>query len=377
MHFSELTSFAKPIHFSLFNRHWSIDGNDNYLSMGIQWLLAAQRNSGCHGISHSYSLKSGWESAYPETTGYIAKTLLLYAEAHGNEEARAAALSACNWLVSVQQESGAIVSPLFSDKDGVVFDTGQVIFGLLQAHISTGEDTYYQAAVKAADWLVEVADDGGLWTRFTHLRIPHVYNVRVAWALLELHALANKPEYLATARRNIDFAMENEQNGWFAQCAFNTDEMPFTHNLAYATRGLLEAYYHLEDEDVLATTIRTAKHALSFLQTNGFLPGRIGPGTTCNRGFTCLTGNCQFAIIWYKLHQMTGDERYLVAAESAIDYVKSTITLGDMNSPIRGAVAGSWPIWGPYARLSYPNWATKFFIDALLTRNQLRLHDGQ
>jgi hypothetical protein len=29
-------------------------------------------------------------------------------------------------------------------------------------------------------------------------------------------------------------------------------------------------------------------------------------------------------------------------------------------------VAGSFPIWGRYAPLSYPNWAAKFFVDALL-----------
>ncbi|MGF1595582.1 MAG: hypothetical protein ACFCVK_01410 [Acidimicrobiales bacterium] len=33
---------------------------------------------------------------------------------------------------------------------------------------------------------------------------------------------------------------------------------------------------------------------------------------------------------------------------------------------IRGAIKGSHPIWGRYAPLGYPNWATKFFLDALL-----------
>ena len=33
---------------------------------------------------------------------------------------------------------------------------------------------------------------------------------------------------------------------------------------------------------------------------------------------------------------------------------------------VRGAIAGSYPIWGRYAPLTFPNWATKFFIDALI-----------
>jgi hypothetical protein len=36
------------------------------------------------------------------------------------------------------------------------------------------------------------------------------------------------------------------------------------------------------------------------------------------------------------------------------------------NLNVRGAIAGSYPIYGRYERLKYPNWATKFFVDALL-----------
>ncbi|MBC8072612.1 MAG: hypothetical protein IAG13_30100, partial [Deltaproteobacteria bacterium] len=32
----------------------------------------------------------------------------------------------------------------------------------------------------------------------------------------------------------------------------------------------------------------------------------------------------------------------------------------------RGAIKGSHPIWGGYSPFTYPNWATKFFVDALL-----------
>ncbi len=33
---------------------------------------------------------------------------------------------------------------------------------------------------------------------------------------------------------------------------------------------------------------------------------------------------------------------------------------------VRGGIAGSFPIYGAYERLKYPNWASKFFIDAIL-----------
>jgi len=35
-----------------------------------------------------------------------------------------------------------------------------------------------------------------------------------------------------------------------------------------------------------------------------------------------------------------------------------------------GAVAGSFPLFGGYMRAGYPNWATKYFLDALLLQAQ-------
>jgi hypothetical protein len=37
-------------------------------------------------------------------------------------------------------------------------------------------------------------------------------------------------------------------------------------------------------------------------------------------------------------------------------------------APHYGGIKGSLPIYGRYAPLQYPNWATKFFIDALLSK---------
>jgi hypothetical protein len=36
----------------------------------------------------------------------------------------------------------------------------------------------------------------------------------------------------------------------------------------------------------------------------------------------------------------------------------------------RGALPGSFPIWGRYAPLQYPNWATKFLADSLMLREE-------
>ncbi|MEO6422619.1 MAG: hypothetical protein ABIR84_08080, partial [Candidatus Nitrotoga sp.] len=53
-------------------------------------------------------------------------------------------------------------------------------------------------------------------------------------------------------------------------------------------------------------------------------------------------------------------------ARRAIGYVKRTQRLDDTDEAVRGGIAGSFPIWGDYSRFEYPNWAAKFFADALM-----------
>ena len=36
------------------------------------------------------------------------------------------------------------------------------------------------------------------------------------------------------------------------------------------------------------------------------------------------------------------------------------------NHDVCGGIKGSHPVWGAYSPFTYPNWAAKFFIDALL-----------
>ena len=77
------------------------------------------------------------------------------------------------------------------------------------------------------------------------------------------------------------------------------------------------------------------------------------------------------AIIFLRLYQIAQDARLLNDALRLIDYVKATQIVDCTNPGIRGAIPGSYPIWGGYTRFAYPNWATKFFIDALLLKGEV------
>jgi hypothetical protein len=72
------------------------------------------------------------------------------------------------------------------------------------------------------------------------------------------------------------------------------------------------------------------------------------------------------AILWLRLFNLVDDVRYLASAHKAVAFVAGTQDVETRHDGVRGAIAGSFPITGRYERFKYPNWAAKFFIDALL-----------
>lgn len=336
-----------------------------HLAAAVQWLKRAHDCSPDDGVSWGYSLKGGWRQPYRETSGYIAETFFDLAKYNQDDDAWERTLRICKWLIQVQNADGSISDPRYGS-GGIVFDTGQVLQGLIRAYEETQNSEFLQAAEAAGNWLVNVADHTGRWTKNTHLGVPHVYNTRVAWQLLKLHTISPNPEREKVGRANLDWAISQQQDGWFDQCAFRPNEAPFTHNIAYAIRGLLEAGYLLHEPKYIDAATAGAKAVMAHVKPDGFIPGQFDSKGVPQGNYCCLTGNCQLAIIWLKLFQQTGDRAYYNVAESSLRYVMATQDIQTSDLNIRGGIKGSQPIWGEYTRLSYPNWATKFFIDGLL-----------
>ena len=122
----------------------------------------------------------------------------------------------------------------------------------------------------------------------------------------------------------------------------------------------------LADSSYERAAIRGADAMMGKLLADGFLPGQIEPDGRASAGYCCLTGNVQMAIVWAKLHVATGKSRYREAAVRAVRYVMSLQDLETDNLGTLGAIKGSHPIWGRYSPFTYPNWAAKFFVDAML-----------
>ena len=344
---------------------------EDHLRLAVEWLKRAAAATPDDGVSYGYSIRGGWRPSYRETSGYIAVTFFDLAQRFDDSKSATLARTISDWLVEVQDPDGSIANPQYQAGEGVVFDTGQVLLGYVRAYRETGEPRFRDAAVRACSWLVSRLDEDGAWRRNTHLKTPHTYNTRVAWSMLECHDIAPDPAIQTAARKNLEWALTQENNGYFRSCAFEAGVAPFTHTIAYAIRGLLESGRLLGEQRFERTAVRTADAVLEHVRANGWIPGQIDEEGEARADYCCLTGNCQLAIIWLKLYQSTGSKRYLDAATRSLGFVMERQDLATSNLALRGAIKGSHPIWGRYAPLSYPNWATKFFIDAMLRWNEI------
>jgi hypothetical protein len=342
-----------------------------HLEGAIQWILLACEHTTEGGISAGYDpLRRRWLPSYPETTGYTIPTLFVCARAMRSPLLRETAVVLADYLLRVRTADGGVAH---WKQDGarrdppVVFDTGQVIFGWLAAWRESGNATYLEAADAAGAWLLEVQDASGAWTRYQHQGTVKVIDTRVDWALLQLAEATGKEVYASGARRNLDWALRQQQpNGWFQHASFLPGEDPFTHTVAYTAEGLLESGLQMDEQRYIVAAEKVARVMLNRQRPDGALASAYDADWRPKARSTCLTGDCQMALLWLRLYGLSGTGAYLAAARRAIAFVASTQDLRTSNPNIRGAIAGSWPIYGRYARFRYPNWAAKFFIDALL-----------
>ena len=142
---------------------------------------------------------------------------------------------------------GSISNPRYGS-DGIVFDTGQVLFGYLRApYRNRKKASFKNAALKAGTWLVEVMDLDGSWRKFTHLNHPHTYNTRVAWSLVKLGKLTDRQEFINAGIQNLEWSKLQIKNNLFEYCAFKPSLPPFVHTIAYAIRGFFESSILLDN----------------------------------------------------------------------------------------------------------------------------------
>ena len=343
-----------------------------HLAAAIDWLCRAQDVRDSHqdsgGVSAGWSFEDGWLPSYPETTGYIIETMLAAAELLPRPELVARARRMIDWELSIQQDDGAF--PGHFGEPGsrpVIFNTGQIMHGMVAGYTQLGREDCLAAAVRAGHWLAEQQDADGCWRKFEHNDTPHVYNTRATWPLLATGLIAGDARLVEAAKRNLDWALTQQTaSGWFATNAFVPWRSPFTHTIAYAIRGLLESGVLLGEERYLQAALKAGRGLAAVQRQDGWLAGTYRDGWVADAGYSCLTGVAQMSLNWTRLAQATGDDALRENARAALAYLKTTQRLDHDDPAVRGGIAGSAPIWGDYSRFEYPNWAAKFFADALI-----------
>jgi len=346
----------------------------------VQWILRAQSATPDAGVSLGYfpcDKPNGWKDSYPETTGYIVPSLLEYAERTGDESIRRSALEMALWEVEIQLENGAVqggpVCPA-GERTPAVFNTGTVVQGWIAAYRVSGNPIFLEAARRAAEFLLaDIGPDGHFRThgRFVSPSRIKTYNVLCAWPLYRLAEDTGTTRYRDAALRITESALLNQlPNGWFSNNCLTDSEAPLLHTIGYTLQGILEVGHLADRTDFIAAVQRGTDPVIKNLSPKGFLHGRYYSNWESGALYSCLTGSAQLAIVCYRLYQITNHDPYKSAADLILNYLKGLQVLDSADTGINGALAGSFPLWGSYMTMGYPNWATKYLLDALMLQDK-------
>ena len=338
------------------------------LDLAIDWLCHSQDVVGSGGVG-CFEMY-GWTSGYPEVTGYIIPTFWDVAQAFERPDLAERAVRMSDWELSLQRDQGGWEGEYEGQgQPMVVFNTGQVLRGLLRSWEQTGESRYLDAAVRGGRWIADMQEPDGSWARANFKGMRRVYDSYVAAPLAMLWRATGDERYRDAAARNIAYVLsEQHANGWFANAdnsPYYTDT-PVTHTVCYTIDGLIEVGQLLEDDEAIRAGERAADELLHRAEIWPRLYARVNSEWRPAARYVCLTGAAQLGIIFMRLYARSADTRYLNTSLKLVDFLAWVQRLNGVGTSRRGGIAGSYPIWGLYCPLKYPSWATKYFVDLLL-----------
>jgi len=349
----------------------------DHLLAAAAWLGRAQDAGGDGGVAGRYQLRHGWTSSYPETTGYIIPTFLRMAERSGVEEYQDRARRCVEFLLGVQLASGAFPGMEIAENhtDPSVFNTAQIVCGLRAWHEATGDERALASARTACDWLVAQQDGDGAWRKHLYGGETYAYMAHAGCWVAEMGIYLRERAYLDCARAHLEWVLthHNTATGWFDKSGFSIAKHhrgAVTHTVAYTIWGTMMMSRLLGHAEGMSAARQAALQAARRLEISRWLPGELDANWRGTATYACPTGNAQLALVWLELHRLQHDPALVSAACKAIDLVKQIQPMRSSDPGICGGIPGSAPVWGGYLYMSFPNWAAKFFIDALLAKQE-------
>tara|TARA_B100000315_G_scaffold204817_1_gene198371 strand:- start:1895 stop:3037 length:1143 start_codon:yes stop_codon:yes gene_type:complete len=358
----------------------SLDATKEHIDKAINWILINQNRQPDGGVPATISFYFGRiisSGSFPEVTGYIIKTLFDYAKVFDSLSAFESAIKASEFELQFQNENGSFPGGgVGSLKGPSVFNTGQIVHGLIRAYIETNDDKYLQSCIRACDWIIEVQRPDGAWNNYNYRNLARTYDSKVSEPLLEVAKITNNIIYVNSATSNLDYILTNQKfNGWFYNCdnTVENNNAPLLHLIGYTIDGLLNCYRLTgEDKYLKAAKIPLEKLMHKFEISKKPLPERLFSNWTSNSNCYCVTGLAQISLCWAVLYTINEDYRLLNAALKMNDVLK-TMQFNFGGPKILGSLPSSYPFWGDYNSYAINSWGVKYYIDSLIQEYQIKM----
>ncbi len=372
---------------SILNRNAFVEGSSTdiirkHIDAAVKWILHAQDIQPDGGVTAyiAYSGKCKTGTSYPEVTGYIIRTMIEYHDICKDDKILEAANKMVDFELPLQMECGSFPAGIIGNEPTEsVFNSAQVVDGLLAAYRKFGREDCLEASVRCCDWIVSVQEEDGSWSLKNYLGAKRTYDTKVDEALMNLYKITGNKTLKVAVDRNMGWVLKQQQeNGWFANCDNSVEkvERPRTHSIGYTTQGLIECYAMNGDESVLDSAVK-ALDALAdiAIERDYLLEGRYDSDWQAVNHSSDVSGSSQLSICWLRLYEITGDKKYLDAGLKTNGFLRGTQLLGG-SADIYGAVPSSYPFWGEEVSFGITSWAVKYYIDALMEEYKYRTKDS-
>jgi hypothetical protein len=220
--------------------------------------------------------------------------------------------------------------------------------------------------------MISNQEDGGLWEKDLFFPYFGSHQTRTMWALINAGKTFNKSEYIDSALRCLHKLKSNvKPNAYITNCHFThkkNEDFAFTHPIGYAIEGFFKVGIALELDEFTEVAIDVGYKLQKIAkERQGILFSHYNPEWKPISNYQCVTGNIQIAMMWLEIAKHTNDNTLLSTAQKFLNHTRNVmIDIKTKIAGVRGAIQGSFPIYGRYCPYAFPNWGAKFFIDASL-----------
>jgi hypothetical protein len=276
------------------------------------------------------------------------------------------------WEVGIQLPDGGFQGGVLGAETvaSSTFVTGQVMFGLLAMHREDGDGRCLDAARRAGDFLLSCLDERGRFIKgHSHFCRPgpKAYEARTGWALAWLGQVTADARYSDAARRIAGFALSRQQaNGWFSENDLDFHDRPLTHTIGYVLEGLWEMGAILGEGSFQEAVLRTLDRIQPLIGEDGWLAGRWTGDWEPAVSWVCPTGSCQIALVFLRAHRRFPRPAFAESAGRLLSFVTAIQTQRGSKPALVGGIQGAYPFDGEYCQYAFPNWAAKFYADAVM-----------